>query len=290
MSKPKILLQLDADPQPSVFDAVAAIDSDVDHLLRHHSVSPENVRELVHGAMFTRGPADLKYTAIFVGGSNLSQGEALYQAIGDCFFGPMRVSVLLDSNGANTTAAAAVLAAARHVELSSSEALVLGGTGPVGARVARLIAAAGGKVRLASRTLARAETTCNQLAEQVDGGKLTPLQVATDDDLIAALQGVQVVVAAGAAGVMLLPANVRSTADQLRVAIDLNAVPPAGIEGVDVTLRGEQLDGVACYGAIGVGGAKMKIHKAAVRKLFEANDQRLDAEQIYAIGQSLDLT
>lgn len=289
MSKPKILLQLDADPQPSVFDAVTAIDSGVDHLLRHHSVSPENVRELVHGAMFTRGPADLKHTAIFVGGSNLSQGEALFKAIGDCFFGPMRVSVLLDSNGANTTAAAAVLAAARHVELSSSEALVLGGTGPVGARAARLIAAAGGKVRLASRNLARAEASCEQLGDHVDGGKLTPLQVVTEDDLIAALQGVQVVVAAGAAGVTLLPADVRKAAEQLRVAIDLNAVPPAGIEGVDVTLRGEQQEGVACYGAIGVGGAKMKIHKAAVRKLFEANDQRLDAEQIFAIGQSLDL-
>ena len=42
-----------------------------------------------------------------------------------------------------------------------------------------------------------------------------------------------------------------------------------------------------CYGAIGVGGTKMKIHKAAVRQLFEAHDQVLDAEEIYRIGQRL---
>ena len=44
MSKPRILLQLDTDPQPSVFDAVVAVDSGVDHLLRHHAVTPQNVR------------------------------------------------------------------------------------------------------------------------------------------------------------------------------------------------------------------------------------------------------
>ena len=42
-----------------------------------------------------------------------------------------------------------------------------------------------------------------------------------------------------------------------------------------------------CYGALGVGGVKMKIHKAAVRRLFTANDQVLDAEAIFEIGRDL---
>ena len=54
-------LQLDTDPQPSVFDAVVAVDAGVDHLFRHGGVTPENVRDLVYGALFTRGPADLQH-------------------------------------------------------------------------------------------------------------------------------------------------------------------------------------------------------------------------------------
>jgi len=97
----------------------------------------------------------------------------------------------------------------------------------------------------------------------------------------------QVVIAAGAAGVELLSAEVLAATPALRVAIDLNAVPPAGIAGIDVMDKAKDRQGVLCYGAIGVGGTKMKIHKAAIRKLFEASDQVLDAEEIYALGAAL---
>jgi hypothetical protein len=71
------------------------------------------------------------------------------------------------------------------------------------------------------------------------------------------------------------------------VAIDLNAVPPLGIEGVEVTDRAQPRDGVVCYGAIGVGGTKMKIHKAALARLFESNEQVLDAEEVYDLALTL---
>ena len=111
MSLAKILLCLDTDPQPSVFDGVVAVDAGVDQLFRHGGVTPDAVRDLVYGAMFTRGPADLKNTAVFIGGSDVDAGEKLLAKARECFFGPMRVSLMLDSNGANTTAAAAVLGA-----------------------------------------------------------------------------------------------------------------------------------------------------------------------------------
>ena len=94
-------------------------------------------------------------------------------------------------------------------------------------------------------------------------------------------------IAAGAAGVELLPTDIRSAARSLQVAIDLNAVPPAGIAGIDVMDKATQRDGVVCYGAIGVGGTKMKIHRAAIAKLFTASDLVLDAEEVFAIGQEL---
>ncbi|MFO1000959.1 MAG: methylene-tetrahydromethanopterin dehydrogenase N-terminal domain-containing protein [Planctomycetaceae bacterium] len=81
-----ILIQFDTDPLPSVFDRVVAVDSNVEHLFSYGGVTPENVTGLVHGAIFTRGPADLKNTAIFVGGSDVSAGEALFR-IQKTFFG-----------------------------------------------------------------------------------------------------------------------------------------------------------------------------------------------------------
>src|SRR5262249_4189186 len=140
--KRKILIQLDSDPHPSVFDRVVAIDAGVDELFSYGNVKVEDVRNLVHGAIFTRGGADLKRTAIFIGGRDVAAGEKLLAEVRKHLlpdFG-LRVSVLLDANGANTTAAAAVRAAARHVVFNQTKALVLGGTGPVGQRVALLLA------------------------------------------------------------------------------------------------------------------------------------------------------
>jgi methylenetetrahydrofolate/methylenetetrahydromethanopterin dehydrogenase (NADP+) len=283
----KILLQLDPDPHPSVFDAVVATDAGVDRLLQYSNVEPQQVQGLVHGAIFTRGPNELQNTAIFIGGSNVAAGEELLKQVTSTFFGPMRVSVLLDANGANTTAAAAVLAAAKHVELRGATAVVLGGTGPVGERAARLLAGQGAKVRVASRSLERAAEVCRTISSKIAGAEVTPVKCAFASATEAALAGAQIVIAAGAAGVELVSAELRQGCQSLRVAIDLNAVPPLGIGGVNVTDKAAEKDSVICYGAIGVGGTKMKIHRAALQRLFTANNLVLNAEEVFQIGQNL---
>ncbi len=290
MPKPKILIQLDPDPHASVFDAVVAVDAGVEHLFQYHSVQPEQVRDLVHGAMFTRSPQDLTSTAVFIGGSNVTKGEELLKQVIKCFFGPLRVSVLLDANGANTTAAAAVLAAAMHVELKGATATILAGTGPVGQRAARLLARQGANVRLASRTLHKAEEACQAIRKRVPEANLQPVATASADQTAAAVVGAQIVIAAGAAGIQLLSAAVLKQVSSLKVAIDLNAVPPLGIEGIDVMDKAKERAGVCCYGAIGVGGTKMKIHRAAIEKLFTRNDLVLDAEEVFALGSERRLT
>jgi hypothetical protein len=287
MSKPKILVQLDTDDQPSVFDSVVALDAGVDHLLRHHAITPENVRERVHGAIFTRGPDDLHRTALFVGGSDVARGEQVLAAVVGSFFGPLRSSVMMDSGGANTTAAAAVLAAAKHVDLAATTALVLAATGPVGQRVAWLLAREGAEVRVASRRLDRAQDVAATILAKTTSARISPCAAGTPAELAAALDGVALVVAAGAAGVELLPQEAITPAQNLRVAIDLNAVPPLGVAGIKVTDKAVERGGVIYYGAIGVGSTKMKIHKAAIKSLFEANDRVLDAAEILQIGREL---
>jgi hypothetical protein len=285
--KAKILVQLDGDSQASVFDSVVAVDAGVDQLLRHQGVRIEDVRDLVYGAIFTRGVEDLRRTAIFVGGSNVSAGEAVLDEVCNTFLGPLRVSVMMDANGANTTAAAAVLAVAAHVSLAGAKALVLASTGPVGERVVRLLAREGSQIRAASRKLERAEAVCERIFTKVPGAQLLPCAPSNSEELAEAADGVQVLIAAGAPGVQLMSADLRKDCRDLQLAIDLNAVAPVGLEGIEPTDRDTQRDGMKCYGAIGVGGTKMKIHKAAIRQLFQSNDQVLDAEEIFEIGRSM---
>ena len=286
--RPSILIQLDTDPQPSVFDGVVAVDSGVDHLFRHGGIKPEAVRDLVYGALFTRGGADLRRSAIFVGGSDVAAAEAVLEAVKQSFFATFRVSVLFDANGSNTTAAAAVLAAraAAGGPLEGVNVAVLAGTGPVGQRVARLLGRQGAEVALGSRAIDRAKATATSIGSMT-GRTPSAFSTSSESDLLEGLAGASIVIAAGAAGVALLPESVRKSLPGLKAAIDLNAVPPAGIAGVKPTDRDAERDGLRSWGALGVGGTKMKIHKAAIKALFESNDRVLDAEQVFEIGRGL---
>lgn len=282
-----ILIQFDSDPFPSTFDRVVAVDAGVDELFSYGGVTPETVEPLVHGAIFTRRSTDLMKTAIFIGGSQVSAGEALLKTVTKTLFGPFRVSVMMDSNGSNTTAAATVLAAAKHLDLKQTTAVVLGGTGPVGCRVAQLLLSQGATVRLASRSIDRSRATCQMLSEGVDHVSLTAHESQTEEGLAAACHGVDLVVAAGAAKTRLISARQLKAISTLKLAVDLNAVGPSGIEGVDVMDKARDHSGVLVYGAIGVGGMKMKIHHAAIQSLFLSNDRILDTAAIYELGKSV---
>ena len=289
MPKQKILLQFDTDPNPSSFDAVTAIDSGVEHLLQYGSITPENVSGLVHGAMFTRGGADLKSTAIFFGGSDVERAEAVAAKAKSCFFPGVQVSTMSDPNGSNTTAAAAVLAAKRHVKFQEEKTLILGGTGPVGLRIAQLVASESGDVAIASRSLARAQKACDYLisTSQSDRTAFEPVELPTMESTLAAAKSSSILFSAGAAGICLLNEEWQN-ATSLKVAIDLNAVPPAGISGIEVIDKAKEVGNTVCYGAIGVGGLKMKIHRRCVQKLFESNDQALDTMTIYEVAKTIE--
>src|SRR5260370_20297843 len=104
----KLLYEFDTDPLPSVFDNVVGFDGGADHISAYGGVNGKNVGGLVEGAIFTRGLKDKKNTAIFIGGGNLIEGEAVLAEVRRKFFAKFRVSGVFDSNGSNTTAPAAV--------------------------------------------------------------------------------------------------------------------------------------------------------------------------------------
>jgi methylenetetrahydrofolate/methylenetetrahydromethanopterin dehydrogenase (NADP+) len=283
----KLLLQLDTSPLPSVFDRVVAHDGGADDVMSYGGVTPDSVRDLVHGCIFTRGPKDLKHTAIFVGGTDMAAGEQLLKAVRKAFFGPMRVSVMLDSNGSNTTAVAAVakVVQAAGGDVKGARAVVTAGTGPVGMRAAGLLAKAGADVTITSRR--PVDAAFIEALQTRFGGSIQAVTMLDASQASQVLEGAALLVSAGPAGVCMVPKAAWAGRAGLRVAADLNAVPPMGIEGVDVQDNAVERDGAVVFGALGVGGLKMKVHKACIARLFESNDAVLDAETIAEVAQGL---
>jgi hypothetical protein len=282
----KLLFQLDTDPYPSAFDTVVAYDGGADQVTGYGNVTPQTVGPLVDGTIFTRAPKEKKYTAIFVGGSNMAAGQELLQAVKKKFFANFRVSIMLDSNGSNTTAAAGVAMLTRSGSVAGKRAVVLAGTGPVGLRAAALLAKEGATVALTSRRRERAENASRQIKERFSVS-VSPIEATDNAARGAALKGAHIVFAAGAAGVQLLEEGHWQNNPSIELMADANATPPLGIAGVDMMDKAVNRHGKTVYGAIGFGGLKLQVHRACIGKLFDSDNQIFDAEEIYAIAKTM---
>jgi methylenetetrahydrofolate/methylenetetrahydromethanopterin dehydrogenase (NADP+) len=283
----KLLLQLDSSRLPSVFDQVVAYDAAADVVMSYGGVTEGDVRDLIYGCIFTRGPKDLHNTAVWIGGNNMSAGEQLLAMAQDALSPPLSVSIMLDSNGSNTTAVAAVVKIEQALgDLKGKKVLILAGTGPVGQRAAGLLAKDGAQVTITSRKPEQGEKARQFISARFD----VHVEAVTLNDpsrLPELCQGVEVLLNSGPAGVQMVPKSAWTGVKTLKIAVDLNAVPPLGIEGIDVNDAGVKQNGVIVFGAFGVGNFKTKLHKACVVKLFERNDLVLDAETIADIAREL---
>ena len=282
----KLLFQFDTDTHPSSFDTVVAYDGGADHVIPHGGITPQNVRSLVEGTIFTRPPKDKKNTAIFIGGSDMPAGQKLLEAVKQYFFMDFRVSVMLDSNGSNTTAAAAVAKLASSSSLKGKKAVVLAGTGPVGQRAAVMLAQEGADVYITSRKLANAEQACLAMKERFDI-ELLPVEAADFDARADAIKDANIILATGAAGIELLKPEHWQNNPNIELIADANATPPLGIGGTDMMDKGQNRHGKIIWGAIGFGALKLALHRACIARLFESNDQILDAEVIFKLAKEM---
>jgi hypothetical protein len=286
----KVLLQLDTEEYPSPFDAIVAHDAGVDALLARGGVKAEAARGLTQDAFFTRGPDDLKTIAVWVGGRDVAAGEEVFAQVQKAFFGPFRVSVMLDSNGCNTTAATTIARIAKARDLAGDRAVVIG-LGAVGLRSAVLLQNEGCEVAVAAlspdlfgddrpyrrpRGLEVAQRIGLDVREPADRAELESM-----------LDGAQLVLSAGPAGVPVLRRDFWAQHPTIELLADYNAAEPLGIEDTKATDDLAEYDGKLVLGALAIGGPKMKVHKACVRRLFESNDQVLDTDAVYAVAKEL---
>ena len=283
----KLLFLFDTDAMPSVFDTVVGYDGGADHITGYGGVTPDNVGALVDGTIYTRGGSEKKSTAIFVGGGNMAAGEAVLEAVKKRFFGPFRVSTMLDSNGSNTTAAAGVALVAKAAgSLEGKKAVVLAGTGPVGMRSAALLAKESAEVVIAARQLDRAQAAADAVNKRF-GVAVTAAATPDEASRAAIVKGKNLVFSAGAIGIELLPESAWKDEASIEFVADYNAQPPLGFGGIDAMDKGKDRHGKKSFGALGIGGLKLKLHRACVGQLFDSTEQVLDAEEIYALAKKM---
>lgn len=282
----KLLFQLDTDAQPSVFDTVVAYDGGADQVIGYSGCVPDMVQSMVEGAIFTRSGANKKYTALFIGGGSITIGDALLDSIKRVFFDSFRVSVMLDCNGCNTTAAAAVASILKSGNVAGKKAVILAGTGPVGGRAAVMLAKEGARVAITSRTLQRSEQACKHLNERYSV-QIEPLEAESREQRAGLIEDANIVIGTGAAGVKLLEAADWQDKPAIEVIVDANAVPPTGIAGVGMNDRGKVVNGKTVWGALGFGPAKLALQRHCIGTLFEQNDLVLDADEIFKMAKKM---
>jgi hypothetical protein len=281
----KILIQLDTDPHPSPFDAIAAYDADVDIVLGFGQVTAENLEGVVQGAIFPRGPDGLANTAFWVGGSKVRDGEAVFEAARKLFFDPFSPSIMLDSDGSNTTAAGAVARVRGAVTLQDKTAAVIG-VGPVGLRTAELLQREGAEVTMLTFPPDVIEGDYRRasgisVAEEAGFEVVEPQ---SSDELDSAMAGHVAVFAAGPAGTQILRRSGWAEIEDLQVVVDYSAAEPVGVEGVERDDDLEDEDGVKKLGALAVGGPKMKLQKRCVQRMFETKGTVLDLMGVYDVA------
>ncbi|MDD4914692.1 MAG: methylenetetrahydromethanopterin dehydrogenase [Methylococcales bacterium] len=280
MEKPFILHMLTTAKNLSPFDVNMAMDAGWISAVPYINVEPSEVRGLVQDAIFSRSPKGLLRTAIFIGGRETKQAMDMLKTAKNSMVPPFEVSVFADPSGAFTTAAGMVAAVEKelsdkfHTTLAGKNILALGGTGPVGQAAAVIAAQAGANVRIIGRQLDRAERTAELCNEEFGDGKIA-ITAGADADKAEYIKTADVVFATGAAGIELLSAELIATAAQLKVAADVNAVPPAGIAGVDAFDNGKPLagsiSGAVGLGALAIGNIKYQAQSRLLKRMLESD-------------------
>jgi len=279
MEKQFILHMLTTAKNLSPFDVNMALDAGWVAAIPYINVEPSEVKGLIQDVIFSRSPKGLNRTGIFIGGRDTKQARDMLKTAKNSMFPPFEVSVFADPSGAFTTAAGMVATVENELDtkfnttLEGKNLLALGGTGPVGQAAAVLAAQAGANVRIIGRQLDKAQHVADLCNDEFGEGKIS-IQAGLDSDKSEYIKTADVVFATGAAGIELLSAEHIASAAQLKVAADINAVPPSGIVGLDAFDNGKEIEGTISgavgLGALAIGNIKYQTQSQLLKQMIES--------------------
>jgi methylene-tetrahydromethanopterin dehydrogenase len=294
MADKNILHMLSPLRQVSPFDVNMALDAGFDAVIPYAPVTLEEVTGLVQDAIFSRPPQAGVRTGIFFGGRDAKLALDMLDAAKAAMVGPFVVSLFADPAGSFTTAAAMVARVetalrAKRRTLEGRRVVVFGATGVVGYASGVIAALQGARVTLAGYDgPARVAHAAEEIATRF-GAPVAAADASSEALKVALVRDAEVVLAAGRAGVQILSREQVAEAGALLVAADVNAVPPAGIEGIDVHADAAPLHGEAVgIGALAIGGTKYGTEFGLFRRMIEAAEPvTLDFRDAFALARTL---
>ncbi len=241
-------------------------------------------------AIFSRGPEGVKRTGMFIGGKRAIEALDMMERAKKAMVPPFEISVFADPAGSFTTAAAMVACCKKALRekfntgLKGKLVVVFGGTGVVGFASAVIAAVDGAEPTLVGYDGPERVRKLAQEANQRFAVKMGYADGSTDGQKAELVREADVIFAAGPAGRQLLSSEQLKHAKKLLVVTDVNAVPPAGVEGVGVHDDAKPVAGTKAVGigALAVGNIKYKTEAGAVR-----GDDRLRQAGLSRLPRSL---
>jgi methylene-tetrahydromethanopterin dehydrogenase len=279
----------------SPFDVNMALDAGYDSVTPYVNVTLDEVMPLVQDAMFSRSPRDAVRTAVFIGGKDAILALDMIDKAKGALLKPFEISVFADPAGSFTTAAAMVacvekvLKEKKNRSLAGTKVIIFGATGVVGFSSGVIAALEGAKVTLAGHDgIARVEKGAGEIKKRF-GVDVDYVDASTDDKKLAALVNSEVVLCAGRAGVQIFSAEQVKKATKLLVAADVNAVPPYGVEGLDLHDNGKELPGGSLgIGALAIGDIKYKTESGLFRQMAASHEALcLDFRDAFKLAREL---
>jgi methylene-tetrahydromethanopterin dehydrogenase len=278
MEKTFIIHMFTPEKNLSPFDVNMAVDAGWKSAIPYTQLDLSEIPALVQDAIFSRGPVGVRRTGLFIGGRDVKIALDMLNVAKKSMVPPFDISVFADPSGAFTTAAAMIALVENELvkqglALEGADVLCLGGTGPVGQIAAVLAAQAGAQVKIIGRQLEKAQAVAALCNAEFGGGN-TKIKGDADANKPALLLDADVVFATAAAGIEVLSAELVATASRLKVAADVNAVPPSGIAGLDPFHKGTPIEGSTSgavgLGALAIGNLKYKTqHKLLTQMRFQ---------------------
>jgi methylene-tetrahydromethanopterin dehydrogenase len=276
-NSPYLLFYLDTDVKASPFDICMAYDVGYNAVIPYENVTPEDANLIVQDALLSRGPKGVKHTAFLIGGKNAERAEDVFKSVKDAMFPPFKTSIVVDPAGAYTTAGAMVakaesaLLVSKLGDLKNKTCAILG-TGAVGQIAAVLLAKMGCNVMIVSLNPKRVDgkehaENISRLLAKDHGVQVQGIFAPTPASKIEVLKKADVVMCAGVKGIRLVDKEMLDEVKHIKVLLDINAVPPFGVEGIELNddMR-EMMPGIFTIGALTVGSLKHKVEKEILKE------------------------
>jgi len=290
---------LDTDRRASPFDLTMAYDAGFDAVIPYENVTPRDATSLTQDAMFSRSPKAFKHTCFFVNGRDVKKAEEALEAVKKAMFPPFETNIVIDPSGAYTTAVALV---AKVEDAMNAQGLggltgknyAVFGTGPVGITVAEILTSLDCVVTVAepnpmlnSDYLLQHEAFRGVLERH--GAYLHGVSAPTQNEKTKILKQADVIFTVAARGVRIIEKDIIDKLNPTKVLVDTNAVPPLGIEGLELNDYMKELaPGIFGIGALIIGDLKYRLQKEILKEAYETQTKKV-YDYKYALFKARDM-